>query len=105
MNEIERDEMWTNLWWLSRVIVGYIIHIVLIIFALYNVDVVYELVINLYIQNPEQNVYIPAKLSAAITACSSFFASMAGVFWVKQQYVLRCLPELMDELSKKLNLK
>lgn len=105
MNNKEHDDMWTNLWWLSRVIVGYVIHIVLVVFAIYNIELVFEFVTGFYSMNPEYNVKIPVVVSALILTTSTFFANMAGAYWVKQMYIKQFLPELMDELTKKLLLK
>jgi len=94
-------ELWTNLWWLSRVVVGGLIHIALVIFAIFNIEIIYEVVKYHYVAHSDTRIFSPSMVGV-IASISFFTASMAGAYWIKSMYIKNFLPELMDEISKKL---
>ena len=93
----------TTTWYAFRVMVGFVIHIVLTFFALFNIEVSYELVHWFYKAHPEEGVYISPRVMAAVFAVSMLFALMSGVYWVKSMYIQHFLPEIMAAAEKALS--
>lgn len=96
MNFKISPEKLTRLSFLSRVILGMFIHLVLIGSALFNIEVMYD-VVNAFFTLHNDAQHLTPKF-AAVTASASFFvSSMAGSFWVKSMYILHFVPEMLEE--------
>ena len=95
------NQLLDNLWFLSRVVVGWMIHASLIVFALFNVEITYEIVKDFYVKYQHSTLFSP-QLIGIIAAISVFFAMLSGVFFVKQAYIRYALPEVMDEITRKI---
>lgn len=97
----EQDELWSSLWFMTRVSVGWLIHVSLILCALFNVEVMFEATKGFY-QNHADAPMFSATVVGVFMAISYFTASMAGVYWVKSMYIRHFIPEVMDEAAKRL---
>jgi len=92
-----KETPWDRAWFMSRVLVGFIVHVFLIICAIGFTEHVVEL--SFLIKDHRMNPLI----TATMTGVSAFTAGMAGVYWVKAKFIQCCLPECMDDATKKLN--
>jgi len=95
--EQTEETSWTRAWFMSRVFVGFAIHVIMLVCAIGFTEHVVEL--SFLVKDHRMNPLI----TAAMTGASAFSAAMAGVYWVKAQYIRCCLPEVMDDATKKLN--
>lgn len=91
------ETSWDHVWFLSRVAVGFIIHVLLIICAIGFTEHAVELsyLIKDHSMHP--------RITALMTGVSAFTAAMSGVYWVKAKFIQCCLSECMDDATKKLN--
>jgi hypothetical protein len=96
MSETEKTN-WEQAWFISRVIIGFVIHVFLIVSAIGFAETVMEATFLI------KDHHMDPRLTAVMACLSAFIAGMAGAYWVKAQYIRCCLPEVLDEASKKLN--
>jgi hypothetical protein len=77
---------------LFRAVTGYLIHGALVLCAVALAVFLGGLAVSVRVQLP----------IAVMIAVAAFTAGMAGVYWVKGLYIQHFLPELMDEVTRKI---
>ena len=95
MNEKD-NELWDNAWFISRIAVGMILQMFLFICSFALAEMVFEVALTL----PD---YKMTRWVMASMACiAAFTAGISGSFLVKSLYIRWALPEIMDEVTKKI---
>jgi hypothetical protein len=95
--DTERSENVGNqLWFMLRVITGYLVHLMLIIGTLAYTELVVELAGTI------RDTHIHPVLLKFLVAIIAFASGMAGTFWVKSMYLQHVLPEALDDITKKI---
>jgi hypothetical protein len=95
-----KNEQWEDAWYTIRVLIGIAIQAFMIfcIFALTEhilelMDIVGDRVLK---------HQVSALTMDIILAVPTIASGMAGMNWVKSQYIRYCLPEVMDDVTKKI---
>jgi hypothetical protein len=97
----KREEGWNAAWYTSRVLVGMFIHIVLVLSVLTSVEHAFSfLEMNAHTTDPISHAY--SRQAHYLIALTVFTAGMAGVSWVKSLYIRHFLPEVLDDITKKI---
>lgn len=90
-----------DVWYISRVLVGLMIHVFMIFCAFAFAEQAVE-VMRLIPDHHDVVSQIPERLTDVLVAVPAFTAGMAGAHWVKGLYVRFFLPEAMDDITKKI---
>lgn len=84
------DKQWDRVWFVSRVLVGMLIHFILLLCTVALTEVVIELTLTL------DDIKQWRLLWGVMAGAAAFFAGLAGARWVREQYITFFLPEAFE---------